>query len=104
MMPVYVMRDGVSVDKTTGEPMKLDPDWKPEAPRTWASMPEYQSPVTGERIGDRRQREDDMKRHGCIDANDMRPDDAGKFRNPSFIRKHGLQKQAAEGVSVDPEP
>ena len=104
-MAVYVIRNGVSVDKETGEPMNPPgEEWTPSTPQTWASMPEYKSPVTGERIGDRRQRAEDLKRHGCIDANDLRPADAGKFRNPHFIRKHGLQKQAAEGVAVDPKP
>lgn len=47
-------------------------------------------------IHDRRQRRDDMRAHGCIDANDIRPPNAGKFKNDRFIEKHGLQEFRAE--------
>lgn len=41
-------------------------------PRVWCirDIEPYQSPVTGEVIGGRRQRRDDLKRHECIDARD----------------------------------
>ena len=47
-------------------------------------------------ISDRRQRRDDMRAHGCIDANDIRPPNAGKFKNDRFIEKHGLHEFRAE--------
>ena len=102
-MAVYVMRDGVCVDKETGEPMNPpDAEWIPGTPEVMKPQAEYKSPITGERIGDRRQRSEDLKRHGCIDANDMRPADAGQFRNPHFMKKWGLQHKAAPGAAVKP--
>ena len=98
MMAVYVMRDGVCVDKATGEPMNPPgEEWTPSTPQTWASMPEYKSPVTGERIGDRRQRAEDLKRHGCIDANDLRPADAGKVPEPALHQEARAPEAGGRG-------
>lgn len=38
-------------------------------------MREYLSPVTGKPVNDRRQREADLKEHGCIPAQDLPSDE-----------------------------
>ena len=70
-MPTFVMRNGLLVDKHTGERMPLPADWKPVAPRILPDMEPFLSPVTGEVIGGRAQRRDDLKRHDCYDGRDI---------------------------------
>lgn len=70
-MPTYVMKQGLLVDKHTGERMPLPADWKPATPRILPDMEPFVSPVSGELIGGRAQRREDMKRHDCIDGRDI---------------------------------
>lgn len=70
-MPIYVQRNGLLVDKKTGEAMALDPDWTPAAPQILPDMEPFVSPVSGEWIGGRAQRREDMKRHDCVDGRDI---------------------------------
>lgn len=70
-MPTYIMRNGLLVDKHTGERMPLPADWKPVAPRVQADIEPFLSPVTGEVIGGNAQRREDLKRHDCIDGRDI---------------------------------
>lgn len=70
-MATYVLKDGVLVNKRTGEPMELPSDWVPAAPSSIPDMEPFLSPVTGEVIGGRAQRRDDMKRHDCYDGRDI---------------------------------
>lgn len=70
-MPTYVQRNGLWVDKKTGERMPLPADWKPVAPRVQPDMEPFVSPVSGEWIGGRAQRREDMKRHDCVDGRDI---------------------------------
>jgi hypothetical protein len=70
-MATYVLRNGLLVDKHTGERMPLPADWKPAAPRIQPDMEPFISPVSGKVIGGRAQRRDDMKRHDCIDGRDI---------------------------------
>jgi hypothetical protein len=70
-MATYVMKNGLLVDKKTGERMALPVDWKPVAPRSIPDMEPFLSPVTGEVVGGRAQRRDDMKRHDCYDGRDI---------------------------------
>jgi hypothetical protein len=70
-MATYVMRNGLLVDKHTGERMPLPADWKPAKPQIMPDMEPFVSPVSGELIGGRAQRREDMKRHDCIDGRDI---------------------------------
>lgn len=91
-MPRYVWRDGHWVERGTGE--RMIPEgavWQPVAPvAVIGDIAPYQSPVTGEVVGGRAQKRDDLKRHNCIDAGDLPSPTGGKFRNPEILRKHGL--------------
>jgi hypothetical protein len=70
-MPRYVMRDGALVDKSSGEPMKIYHGWTPATPQIMPDMEPFISPVSGEVVGGRAQRREDMKRNDCIDGRDI---------------------------------
>lgn len=70
-MPTYIFKDGALIDKSTGEAMALDPNWRPAAPGLIPDMEPFLSPVTGEVVGGRAQRREDMKRHDCVDGRDI---------------------------------
>lgn len=62
--------------------------------------PDYQSPVTGERVSGRVQRREDLKRSGCV------PWEPGIVQNPVFQREPGLvlNKKYEQGqLRHDPE-
>lgn len=87
-MATYVIRNGISVNKETGEPLALDPDWKPEPcqiARPWAP---FISPSSGKEIRTSGQRKEDQKATGCQDA-DVKLD--GRMKNPRFAKKWNLQ-------------
>jgi hypothetical protein len=88
-MTVYVVRNGVTVDKETGEPMALDPVWKPVTPYTRGDYEAFKSPVTGQMIEGKRAREEDMKRHNCVDGRDYK-NKTTEFTNPHFMAKRGI--------------
>jgi hypothetical protein len=87
-MAVYVLRDGVMVDKATGERM-VPEGAELAAPRVWSDLPGYRSPIDGSWIEGRRARKYDLEKNNCVDANDL-PGGSGKLRNAKFAEKHGL--------------
>lgn len=98
-MPVYRWRDGKWVDKHTGE---LAPK-RAEAHQVRllgvvGDIEPYRSPISGEVIGGRASKRDDLKRHGCIDSREAYGDSAlgGKFKNKRFAAKHGLTADLKE--------
>ena len=73
-MAVYVRRDGVLVDKRTGEPMALS-DAPPRFPTPRVSrMEPYESPITGKEITSWGERDRDMKASDSVDARDLPKD------------------------------
>lgn len=88
---VYDRNLGIMVNKETREPM-VDPfaPFKPVTPMTIPDIEPYQSPVSGEYIGGRRSKVDDLKRHNCIDAAELPSPTGGKLKNKRFAEKHGL--------------
>lgn len=62
----FVMRDGVMVDKHTGEPMVIPERDGICMPRVHSDVPEYESPASGKMISSRSQQRDDLKRHDCV--------------------------------------
>ena len=92
-MPTFVFRDGRMVDKATGEPMNPAP-WAGmgafPCPGSIPDIKPYRSPVTGEVIGGRRAKRDDLARHNCIDAGDLPSPTGGRLRNRRFAEKRGL--------------
>lgn len=89
-MPIFVLRNGVLVDKRTGlaSPRRAG---KIAAPIYMKPMPTYRSPVDGRVINSRQERKDDLKRNGCIEWDDSMSPTKGKFKNPDFCAKRGLQ-------------
>ena len=78
-MTVYVRRNGVLVDKVTGEPMTLDhanPVRFP-SPRLSSFVP-MESPVTGKEITSWRERDRDMDAAGACDPRDLPPPTKGR--------------------------
>ena len=64
--------------------------WKPVAPRVFSDIEPYQSPASGEYIGGRAAKRDDLKKHDCIDAAELGRAPR-KLKNKRFIKKHGLE-------------
>lgn len=90
-MAVYVYRDGRMVDKATGEPMNSGPLEGPfPCPQVQPDIEPFVSPASGKVVGGRRQKRDDLKATGCIDANDFNVC-GGKMRNERFAKKRGLE-------------
>jgi len=92
-MPVFIRRNGVMVDKSSGVPMLSDDDRaRPIAvPYIMSDIPEYRSPVDGRVIGSRTQRRDDLKRNGCVEYEPSISPTKGKIRNKAFAQKRGLK-------------
>lgn len=96
-MPVFVYRDGRMVDKSTGEPMISGPCEGPfPCPQHVPDISPYLSPVDGRYVAGRKDRRDDLARHGCIDANELPRPTGGKLRNRRFAQKHGLEHMLKE--------
>lgn len=88
-MPVYILRDGIVVDKATGERM-VPARAELAAPRVYGDLPGYRSPVDGSWVEGRRARKYDLEKNNCIDANDLKSPTGGRLRNAKFAAKHGL--------------
>ena len=89
-MARYVWREGRWVNRETGEPAPKRCEAHEARVTVISDIEPYRSPVTGEVIGGRRQKRDDLARHNCIDAAELPSPTGGKFRNPAFARKHGM--------------
>jgi hypothetical protein len=98
-MAVYVFdaSRGILVNKETREPMNPEPiKGEFPCPRVWSDIEPYLSPVDGRYIGGRRAKREDLARHGCIDASDLKTATGGKFRNKRFAEKWGMTSRLAE--------
>ena len=99
-MTVYVCRNGVMVDRDTGEPMLTEEEAaRPlQAPRVFGDYDGYQSPVSGEWVEGRRAREEDLKKTGCVAHQDLQPYGYThkKFKNRKFAEKRGLTHLLSE--------
>lgn len=98
-MTRYVFRDGHFRDRKTGELM-VDPDaeWKPVTPAIISDIEPYISPASGQVVGGRSARRDDMARAGAVDARDIGSPTGGKLKNKRFAEKHGLTHLLREDV------
>lgn len=83
-MPVYrVADDGSLIDRATGQ--KLVIKRKSIArPMIISDIEPYKSPVTGEVIGGRSARRDDLKKHDCVDAREL---------GDSFGKRKGVKSE-----------
>lgn len=89
-MAVYVWRDGAWRDKR-GKAMMLPPHSKITLPSVISDIPEYRSPIDGKPITSRSARREDLRRNGCIDANELPSPTRGLFKNKAFCAKRGFQ-------------
>ena len=83
-MPTYrVAEDGSLIDKATGEKLVTK---RSEicAPMIISDIEPYRSPVSGEYVGGRSAKREDLKKHDCIDANELRP---------SFGKRKGVKSE-----------
>jgi hypothetical protein len=88
-MPIYVLRGGRMVDKSTGEPMTTG-DEPLACPTTFSDTPGYASPIDGRWIEGRRARRYDLESNNCVDANDLSKGPR-KLKNARFAKKHGAE-------------
>lgn len=86
---VYDKERGCMVHKDTREPMVNPDEWTPTVPRLTLDIQGYNSPITGEWIGDKKTEREHMKAHDVIPAAEIRK--PKKLKNQRFIEKHGLQ-------------
>lgn len=90
-MARYVWRNGEFVDPATGNPMDLPYAGQITMPMIVSDIPEYRSPIDGRLITSRSERRDDLKRNGCVEYEPSMSPTKGKYRNPKFCAKRGLQ-------------
>jgi hypothetical protein len=92
-MTRYVRRDGVMVNRATGEPMLTVEQWLApvQCPMVLSDIPEYASPIDGRMITSRSERREDLLRNNCVEAGDMKSPTGGKIRNKAFAAKRGLK-------------
>lgn len=60
-------------------------------PTVISDIPEYRSPIDGRVIASRSERRDDLKRNNCVEYEPSMSPTKGKYRNPSFCAKRGLE-------------
>lgn len=87
---VYDPASDRMVDKETGEPM-VSGEWEPVVPRVFGDLPGYQSPIDGKWVEGRRARRYDLESNNCVPAADLPSPTGGKFKNPRFAKKHGVE-------------
>lgn len=90
-MARYVWRENGFVDRRTGEPMEKPFAGQMVMPTVISDIPEYRSPINGKPITSRSQRRDDLKRSGCVEYEPSLSPTKGKFKNPHFCAKRGLE-------------
>lgn len=91
-MAIFVRRDGVLVDKKTGEPLITSgkPPLRFPTPRV-SRMEPYESPITGKEITSWGERDRDMKASDSVDARDLPKD---------HFYKRGREAQMAEAKAA----
>lgn len=90
-MARYKWNGAEFVDRASGEPMNKPYAGRIVMPTVISDIPEYPSPVTGKMITSRSERRDDLKRHGCVEYEPSMSPTKGKYRNPHFCKKRGLE-------------
>lgn len=84
--------DGHFYDKATGERVSIERRTIC-TPHIISDIEPYRSPVTGEVIGGRAARRDDLKKHDAVDAREVRGDTFGKrrgVRTEKWAKRLGL--------------
>jgi hypothetical protein len=89
-MARYFWRDGKFVDRD-GVEMEMPFEGQICAPAVMSDIPEYPSPIDDRMITSRSHRREDLKRNNCFEYEPSMSPTKGKFRNPAFCKKHGLQ-------------
>jgi hypothetical protein len=88
----FVMRNGVMVDKHTGEPMFIPERDSICMPMVHSDVPEYESPASGKMITSRSQQRDDLKRHDCVLSDKPRQ----KFDREEYAHRKAQQAKELE--------
>lgn len=90
MRKTYVFRDGMFVDKVTGERAVTGSE-AVCVPFIVRDIPAYTSPIDGRVIDGRAARREDLKRNNCVE---WEPGMGKKAepRNEKFMRKYGMMK------------
>lgn len=97
-MPSYrVAEDGSLIDKETGLKLVLE---KREicAPMIISDIQPYRSPVSGEYVGGRAAKREDLKKHDCVDANELRPSFGSRkgVKSEKWAKRLGLPLQGRD--------
>jgi hypothetical protein len=97
-MTVYVRRNGVLVDKQTGEPMRHDGAIGLAAPRV-SRMEAFESPITGKEVTSWGQRDREMRENNCFDPRDLPADH--QFRRGREVQLKEAKEVRANGERTD---
>lgn len=89
-MARYVWRNGRFEDRD-GKEMIRPFEGQIVMPAVVSDIPEYRSPIDGRPVTSRSERREDMKRNNCVEYEPSLSPTKGKFRNPDFCAKRGLQ-------------
>lgn len=90
-MATFVYRDGVAVNKATGEPMLTDQDMaRPIGLPMVMGFKPYNCPITGVEIRTLGQHNANLKKHNCVEQKELGSPTRGEIRNERFAKKHGL--------------
>lgn len=90
-MPVYVVRDGVLVDKKSGQRVEIDADAPLKTPMIVSDIEPYHSPIDDRLISSNSERREDLKRNNCVPYEPSMSPTKGRYRNPSFTEPRGLK-------------
>lgn len=91
-MTTYVYRNGIAVNKDTGEPMLTNSEAMrpPQMPMVLDFRP-YACPITGKEITTPEQHRANLAKHNCVEAKELPSPTKGEIRNERFAKKRGLE-------------
>lgn len=91
-MTVYKWDGEQMVNKANGEPM-LSPAQrraKPQKPMVMG-FGSYNCPITGKPIDTLGQHNANLKKHNCIEYNELKSPTSGEYKNERFAKKRGFE-------------
>lgn len=90
-MTTYVWNGSEMVDKATGNPMlsQAQRELPPQTPMV-QEFKAYACPVTGKDITDPSMHKANLKKHNCVEYNEVAKPMDGEIKNHRFAKKHGL--------------
>lgn len=80
--------------------MSLNVENETSAPYIMSDVPDYTSPVDGRLVSGRKQRREDLKRHGCVEYDPGVKDDAKRIKKQRDQRLEHSLKECMEKTAI----